>query len=795
MNFLFSLCHLDNSMLLKDVTDDDIVEIESFIREKLLTILRSKQNTDENSMIDYFGETYAANPEHFKFRIGDKKLLKIIISHVKNVVDSGDVGHFKSKKITSEQLEENQSSNSQHVSRDAASTYYFLNLLKVKADQNANRERGGYRYCEEIKYFATYLRIICGPLAYETLQSNLKCALPSLPSTNRYIQSSNSKVFEGVLRSDELLAYLTSRNLPLKVSISEDSTRIVGRVQYDSTTNQLIGFALPLNKKNGMPVPFVFPARSAEEILSHFSNQNSKSCFINVMMVQPLANVPPFCLLVYGSDNKFTTKSVINRWKYVINKLKRKNIEVITISTDSDPRYNSAMRRLSKLGTSSKIIDFKWFSCGGLNNIGPFFIQDTIHIATKLRNFFLRTILDKKTLPFGGYFIRVAHLVFLLAHFPKDQHQLTETILNPKDKQNFASVQRMFDAKVLDLLKSKVSGSEATVLFLELTRDIIDAFLDLNLSPLQRVRKIWYAVFIFRIWKWSISKNKKYKEDNCLTTNCHSCIEMNAHGLVQLILHSKEINRPDLFLPHLYSSQQCESAFRQLRSFTSTYSTVTNCTTKEALGRISKIQLQNEIMHLTSPNFTYPRLAKKTNFMFSNELPTKEEITNIIIQCKHDAINTAVKLNLMSPGSSKKTKEKATICQIKSTIVQGARKKPKVNSEEEVEVPRIKLTVSDFKNIALKDYSEKINGPIEENSPYVELNFGSKRKVIRKTLLCWYLQDDVMKMSNDRLLRVRSNVQRPTTVEKITSEPKIKSTGKFSVNKKKRPILMYKFKY
>lgn len=72
MNFLFSLCHLDNSMLLKDVTDDDIVEIESFIREKLLTILRSKQNTDENSMIDYFGETYAANPEHFKFRMVTK---------------------------------------------------------------------------------------------------------------------------------------------------------------------------------------------------------------------------------------------------------------------------------------------------------------------------------------------------------------------------------------------------------------------------------------------------------------------------------------------------------------------------------------------------------------------------------------------------------------------------------------------------------------------------------------------------------------------------------------------------
>lgn len=118
------------------------------------------------------------------------------------------------------------------------STFYFLNLLKEAADQNANRERGGYRHCREIKLFATFLRIVCGPLAYETLQNNLKCALPSLPSTNRYIYSTNSKICEGILRSDEFyLIYLTSRNLPLIVSISEDATRIDGRVQYDSSTN------------------------------------------------------------------------------------------------------------------------------------------------------------------------------------------------------------------------------------------------------------------------------------------------------------------------------------------------------------------------------------------------------------------------------------------------------------------------------------------------------------------------------------------------------------------------------
>lgn len=176
--------------------------------------------------------------------------------------------------------------------------------------------------------------MMSGALAYNTLQNNLKCALPSLTSINRYIQSSNYKILEGIPRMDELYFYLTNRNLPLSVSLSEDATRIVGRIQYDSATNQLIGFAIPINKGNGMPVPFAFPARNADEILSHFSNQNITSQHLNVMMAQPLADVPPFCLMIYGSDNTYTTREVINRWNYIVAELKQRNIEVVSISTD-----------------------------------------------------------------------------------------------------------------------------------------------------------------------------------------------------------------------------------------------------------------------------------------------------------------------------------------------------------------------------------------------------------------------------------------------------------------------------
>lgn len=160
--------------------------------------------------------------------------------------------------------------------------------MLAAANQNSCRRKKGYRYDDEMKQYASYLRMIIGPMAYETIQKNLEAAIPALPSTNRYIRSSNCHIVEGVLRCDELLVYLQKRKFPFEVSLSEDGTRIVDKVQYDSVTNQLIGFMPPINKKNGMPIPFNYPARNAAEIVNHFSNQNETSSFLNIVMAQPL---------------------------------------------------------------------------------------------------------------------------------------------------------------------------------------------------------------------------------------------------------------------------------------------------------------------------------------------------------------------------------------------------------------------------------------------------------------------------------------------------------------------------
>lgn len=85
--------------------------------------------------------------------------------------------------------------------------------------------------------------------------------------------------------SNELLNYLKERKLSLVVSLSEDATRITGRLQYDSVTNEVMGFVLPINSRNGMPIPFSFKARNALEIAKHFNTQNGKEVASNVTAV------------------------------------------------------------------------------------------------------------------------------------------------------------------------------------------------------------------------------------------------------------------------------------------------------------------------------------------------------------------------------------------------------------------------------------------------------------------------------------------------------------------------------
>lgn len=446
------------------------------------------------------------------------------------------------------------------------------------------------------------------------------------------------------------------------------------------------------------------------------------------------------------------------RWNLIVTELKKIGIEVVSISSDSDPKYNAAMKKCAQLGTpSSGMLKVEWFSCGTRSS-PPFYIQDPPHIATKLRNWFLKTkgLKNAKNIPFGTkFYIDAGHVQFLLETESKAKHLLTRTALNPIDRQNYNSAQRICHKRVTDLLSSKVRNSDATIKFLEILRNQIDAFEDESLSPLVRVEKLWYSLFMVRLWRKHVKESKKLSlKKNFLTQNCYSCLELNAHGLVAIISFLKNSNQSHLFKPANYSSQPCEAFYRQIRSMSTVYSTVTNCTQKEILGRAQKIQLQNDIS-VSNKEFVFPKHFSSNESTKYNtfDLPTHHEIIKTIEQCKMKAINDAVKFGLL------KKKIIEIPCELRAPAIVSNKNFHKEFAAMTIRDESINSPEFDhlYEGLYAKNFASRINRNLKETSPYVRINDAEKPLVVQKTYLCWLLSKDRVKLSSDRLQTVQNS--------------------------------------
>lgn len=127
---------------------------------------------------------------------------------------------------------------------------------------------------------------------------------------------------EGQIRAVELAEYLDNLN----------ATKIVCKVVYDPTTNQLIGIVLPHDKASGCPIPFTFMATDAEKMKEHLMEERANSLYL--VMAQPLdERIPPFLVQLFGSCNKFDTSDIIKRWDSIESELKRYFFKLIKITS------------------------------------------------------------------------------------------------------------------------------------------------------------------------------------------------------------------------------------------------------------------------------------------------------------------------------------------------------------------------------------------------------------------------------------------------------------------------------
>lgn len=655
----------------------------------------------------------------------------------------------------------------------------FLQSLIESAKNNFGKSDTGKRYSSKLKDICTYFFIVGGFLCYLLMYRNLP--IPSV-STIRANLCTKDTIREGYFRFKELSDFLTARNLPRRVSVSEDGTRVKGQIQYDRKTNQIVGFPLPLDQ-NGLPCVGKYPATSARTISKYFE-ENTVSNIAYCLIVQPIApNAPSFCLALFGTDNKFDYADVSHRWEWMVGKGKEHDIEIVNFSGDGDTRILKAM--CSRVFKNNK----NWFSAP--RSVPHLFTQDHIHIATKLRGRFNTPSI---ILPMGKYVASKAHLVDLLQTAPKDQHCLQPSHLDDKDKMNYRSVRIMTDPKVTCLLRSVNKDAEATVAYLELTRDVVDAFTDETLTTDERILKIWKWTFFLRIWRQYLKDNKSYSVSrNFITLNCYYCIELNAHALIHMVRYFRDREEQHLFLPWLTGSQPCESAFRALRSMTSTQSTVVNFSILDMQHRIRRIDYLNEAKCRLGDDFQFPSSRREASSKRSDSsknnavsiLPEDLDIEFIISSAKEEAVKLATNLGML-------TKKKTAVPFME--IPKNASHKEQEDEddlEDEHDLEHIEMDPSSCENGDENDEDEDENAvdisdisgacsecdiaedllqisrgtlqvkclserDVHPTSPFVKVLDGNGAVIIWKSTLCWLLSSSDFKLSSDRLLRVKS---------------------------------------
>ena len=332
--------------------------------------------------------------------------LQLRITDYWNLMDNIEQLQYKNEKLSMLLRELELSLVASHQNQTKSKFNNLLQSMISNAEQNCGKFPTKRKHSSTIKQFATALFLFSGPLAYEFLQQNIPQALPCVCTIQSNIHAEYKCVDEGSFRFDELKEHIERYGAPALISISEDATRIVGQVEYDSATNRCVGFVLPLDD-NGLPKVNSCMADSFSVMENMFKNFPIAK-YAYVYMAQPLCqNVPPMCLACLGTDNKFSAEDLLPRWRYIVEECLKRNVIVLSFGADGDSRVMKCMTMSTALtipdsSCTEKFSAFSnvsnspvcipdnwkgWFHIAP-NKIG--FVQDTIHLAVKLKSRLLK---------------------------------------------------------------------------------------------------------------------------------------------------------------------------------------------------------------------------------------------------------------------------------------------------------------------------------------------------------------------------------------------------------------------
>lgn len=371
----------------------------------------------------------------------------------------------------------------------------------------------------------------------------------------------------------------------------------------------------------------------------------------------------------------------------------------------------------------------------------PICVQDSVHIGTKLRN---RLLNSSIVLQIGNEVASAVHIKMLLNTVSKEIHGLVCSDIYPEDRQNFDSLQKLMNPRVINSLEKDIVGSKATILYLQLCQHVTSSFIQKDLSPVERIYKIWYAVYFLRCWrKWMIMPQNGYTlTHNFISSNAYACVEINAHALVLLILKLRSTS--NLFLPPLFSSQPCEAIFRQMRSMGTSNYTKINFNLNELLHMIARVEIMNKIAY-SCKEIAFPRkLAKMETDSQPVNLPSDQEIMEVMEKARSTALKHAKDVGIHLITSDITECEASLWNEVLLNWDEN-----EINEDDPLDTP----LPPEIPN----ENSQSDLSPDQNTSQIEIIEYdGSTRKVPKSTLI-WMLSESKKRLSSDRLKRVQES--------------------------------------
>ena len=482
--------------------------------------------------------------------------------------------------------------------------------------ENMTKKDKGKRYSSFTKSFYEVVKIWSGGRLVRFLSANLDG-----PNDRNVKEMCRSKVVGSVpgfqKNLDEVVVMykklMVTHNInSVLVEQAEDETVITKYLQYNQKSDTVVGTCGQKGPDHACLPDLkhvVGDDAQAYESLVQFFSKNVISSMARVIMFNPLhCHLPATVVFLGCTCNSFDHEYVMKQWETCKEIYKTALMDVfkaplVGMASDGDSRRRKAMEICGTSGEGERFkVRNENFTLSGeveTTSDGVAYAlnisnQDYVHNGKKWINYLLHTA---RVMNLGGHMAHMNHLVLVREALPSQRHGLLWEDVERKDRQNWASAQRLLFPRVQQCLTQLESVNEETTedvigtrVFLYIGFLHVDIFCSFKLSFKERIQNASTVVNFLRIWRWWVLRTPGVTlKDNFISRQSYSDLLISCHAAVLHMKAGREFT-PDQPVPlPKTGSDCCEDLFSQSGSWVVNKHTYTFGDMLEMVPQMSRI--------------------------------------------------------------------------------------------------------------------------------------------------------------------------------------------------------------